>query len=283
MTTEDKSKPEPKKIDPIIATIAVAIIGFIATTIGSIVNNYNVNKLESRKFEFDLIKKGLEQPTEVERVKFLTFVSKLKLIKDYDMTNALDSVIESPDEVPYLMNSQTIPDIKPIGSDSIKINPDATEKDYRLGALKAARAEVGQIRDDNVTDGGPGIRKYLRGGDGHSWAIAFVSWCYAQNISHNSPFKYAYSGASLKSELTKKGWLVAKGSKCILRPGDIYIMDLASRGYHGGIVDSIINENEFIGIEGGNTSIVGSPGSIIIMVHTRNRKNESCSFGQIKQ
>jgi len=268
-----KDEAPKKTINPIIATIIVAIIGFIATTVGTIVNNSNANKLESRKFEFDLIKKGLEQPSQEERVKFLTFLSKLKLIKDYDMTKALDSVIENPNEVPYLVNTQNS-----IGSQPIKINANVTEKSFRLGALVAARGEIGQREDDKLANGGPAVAKYMLGGQGVGWQVGFISWCYSQNVSRKPPFTYAYTGVTLKQVLIKNGWWVPKGQTVTPRLGDIYLRDFGNGRFSGGIVDSVINTTEFIGIEG-NSSPDGSLSGKMVCKHKR--KAADCNFGQI--
>jgi hypothetical protein len=245
-----------KKIDPITATIIVALIGFIGTTIGTVWNNRNVAELESRKFEFDLIKKGLEQPNAEERLKYLQFLSKLKLISNNDMNNALNDMASNPEEIPYISSVSEI-QYKPVGTEPIEINKDAlTETNIRLGALKAARREVGTLEDKSFGNGGPAVHKYMLGGQGVGWNTGFVSWCYSQNAKGKSPFKYCYGGAELKAELEKNGWY--KASPYRPQPGDIYILQRGSNSYsfHVGIVDSV-QADVIKGIEGNVSAQAG--------------------------
>lgn len=91
-----------KKFNPVLATILVALIGFLGTTVATIINNSNTNALEQKKYEYELIKKGLEQPTEKERIKFLKTLTSLKLIDNKHMAAALDSLVKNPKSIPYV-------------------------------------------------------------------------------------------------------------------------------------------------------------------------------------
>lgn len=281
---QSESEKKKRKVDPILATILIAVIGFIATTVGNVVNNSDVNKLETRKFEFDLIKKGLEQPTEEERVKFLALLSRLKLVNDENMAKKLDSILQEPSQLPYLATSAAssgnVQQPGGLGTEAIQINAHITESSPRLGAIAAARAEVGQREDPAAPNGGPAVQKYILGGQGYGWSVGFVSWCYSQNKKGRPPFKYAYSLIALKEELIKNNWWVPKGTDRNLRPGDIYFIQLSSPvPRQCGIVDSVINKTDFIGIEG-NTSVDGSmTGKVVARKH---RKIEQCGgFGQL--
>lgn len=81
------------KFNPVIATLLVAVIGFLATTTGTIINNANVNALEQRKFEADLIKKSIERNSREDILKSLRLLVTLKLIHDENLKNALDSFL----------------------------------------------------------------------------------------------------------------------------------------------------------------------------------------------
>ena len=73
------------KFNPVIATLLVAVIGFLATTTGTIINNANVNALEQRKFEADLIKKSIERNSREDILKSLRLLVTLKLIHDENL------------------------------------------------------------------------------------------------------------------------------------------------------------------------------------------------------
>lgn len=92
---EEKKEPEKEKktINPVYATVVVAIIGFLGTTIATIINNSNQHKLEQRKFESELIKKSLEEKTQDDKIKALKLLSTLHLINDNQIRNALDSFL----------------------------------------------------------------------------------------------------------------------------------------------------------------------------------------------
>jgi hypothetical protein len=92
---EEKKEPvkEKKTINPVYAAIMVAIIGFIGTTVATIINNNNQNKLEQQKFESDLIKKSLEEETQEDKILSLKLLTTLHLIKDSEVKNALDSFL----------------------------------------------------------------------------------------------------------------------------------------------------------------------------------------------
>ena len=90
---EYKPSPPRKAIDPVSATIIVAIISFIATTIGTVINNSNTHQLEQRKFETELIKKSIDQPTREDIIKSLRLLITLKLLHDDEVKNALDSFL----------------------------------------------------------------------------------------------------------------------------------------------------------------------------------------------
>ena len=187
----DSKASKVKTFNPLYATILVAIIGFVGTTIGTLINNRNSNALEARKFEFDIIKRGLEQPSQEERVKYLVFLSSLKLIKDNEINAALDSIVLNPETVPNL-SLGVIKEV-PFGSKPLEFNKDIIDSDARIGALKAARMEVGHLEDTSFHNGGPYVAKYMQGGQGFAWAAGFISWCYSQNLKHECPFKYSYS------------------------------------------------------------------------------------------
>ena len=93
----------------------VAIIGFVGTTMATLINSNNSNALEVRKFEFDVIKRGLEQPNQEERIKYLKFLSSLHLIKDKEINAALDSIVLDPETVPDLSSGDS--KAVPIGSE----------------------------------------------------------------------------------------------------------------------------------------------------------------------
>ena len=277
----EEGKHKKKKIDPINATIIVALIGFFATAVGTMVNNANVNNLEARKFEFDLIKKGLEQPTESERIKFLHFISTLKLVTNHDLSKALDSAVAKPENVPNL-STVGPPITAPLGTQPIDISPNITESDFRIGALNAARGEIGHLEDTTFINAGPYVKKYMRGGQGYEWSVGFISWCYSQNTSHHPPFDYVYDVEALKKQLIDRGWY-KKASECKPRPGDIFFNEFGGRLY-AGIVDSVKSDNTLIVIRG-NTVRMGDaafdgrgygvfPRRFHIFAHT--------CFGQIK-
>jgi hypothetical protein len=119
------SQKQTKLFNPISATILVAIIGFITTMVVQVINNYNSNKLETRKLEFDVIKKGLEQPTKAEKVKYLQFLSILDLIKDADLRVAIDSTLRDPANLPDL--SSTTP-----SSIMVSTGGDVNQYSYKL-------------------------------------------------------------------------------------------------------------------------------------------------------
>ena len=70
---KQKINPIVKKenINSVTATILVALIGFLGTTILSLVNSVEDKNLKQREFEYELIKKSLEQPTVEQRVDLL--------------------------------------------------------------------------------------------------------------------------------------------------------------------------------------------------------------------
>lgn len=247
MKDENTNKQEMQKnpLNPLFVTIIVAMIGFIGTTVGTIINNNNVTKLETRKFEFDLIKKGLEQPNIDERMKFLKFICNLKLIKDKDIINAIDSSLDNPEDVPSL--STTSSDSSFMGMGPIQIDPKFFDKIIRISALKAARNEVGNI--ENLNHRGIFVKKYMRDGQGYAWSIGFICWCYSQNKQHNPPFAYVYAGIELERQLRNHGWY-KENNGYIPKPGDIYLMKNKNGvSCPGGIVDSV--GDDFIkGIEG---------------------------------
>jgi hypothetical protein len=105
-------EPRRPSIDSVLATIIIALIGFFGTTVASIVNNSNSNKLEQRKFEYELIKRGFEISDDVERIKFLKSLTTLKLVHDNEMAIALDSLVDHPEDLPQL--TQSIPLAEPL-------------------------------------------------------------------------------------------------------------------------------------------------------------------------
>jgi hypothetical protein len=93
---ESKRSPDDAKsktFTPVFATVLVAIIGFLGTAIATIINNYNQNLLEQRKFESDLIKKSLEEQSQDNKIKSLKLLTTLHLIKDEDVKLALDKFL----------------------------------------------------------------------------------------------------------------------------------------------------------------------------------------------
>ncbi|MBX9732879.1 MAG: CHAP domain-containing protein [Chitinophagaceae bacterium] len=263
-----------KVLDPLITTIIVALIGFIGTTVGTIVNNSNNTALESRKFEFDLIKKGLEQPSEEERVKFLRFLSELKLISNPDMVTAIDNIIENPENVPNLSVAVSQP-----GQFEIDVKSGVKEKDFRIGAIGAARGEIGNMEDKTLGNGGPHVFKYMRGGQGYGWACGFVSWCYSQNINQKPPFKYCYSTKQLQQIIQKKGWY-KKSEGYTPVEGDIYFIGNTDNIFHLGIVESV-NSDILTGIEG-NTNDSGERNGKGVF-RMKRKLSSIVGYGHIKQ
>ena len=91
----DNAKKKSKiTIDPVLATIIVALIGFLGTAIGTAVNISNQNRLEQRKFEADLIKKSLDEQTQENKIKALHLLTILKLIKDDEVKKALEELLK---------------------------------------------------------------------------------------------------------------------------------------------------------------------------------------------
>src|SRR6476620_2311464 len=74
-----------KFLEPVTATIIVAILGFVASAITASINNANNFKLEQRKFETELIKKSLDQKNQGDIIKSLTLLTTLSLLHDEEV------------------------------------------------------------------------------------------------------------------------------------------------------------------------------------------------------
>jgi|GEM_PF-2110142 len=108
-----------RAISPVTATILVACIGFLGTAIGTYFQGENTNKLERDKFDYtsqqekikfqsNLINKALEAPLQEDRIKSLTFLTKLQLIEDTLLAKRIDAFVkETPEAIPYYVNPAT--------------------------------------------------------------------------------------------------------------------------------------------------------------------------------
>jgi hypothetical protein len=107
---EEAAKAKKFKLDPVLATIIAALIGFSANTVGTFVNNSNNNALEQRKFESDLIKKALDASTPEDKIKDLRLLLTLKLVHNDNLTTALDEFLKDTSQaIKALTGSQYTP------------------------------------------------------------------------------------------------------------------------------------------------------------------------------
>ena len=249
----DKSKPQKDKktIDPVLATIFVALIGFLGTTAVSVYSAKNERNLKQREFEYNLITKALEQPTKSQQISLLKFIDTLKLIKDEEIAQNLKTQLKNPNNIPSISTKAVI------DSNYIPIKVDPIFKTLTgpasAIALKVALSEVNASETSDSTGGLKMIDKYFLHKNSRrefgGWGCAFVSWCYAQNTSQKPPFSYTGTFMELVYELKSKGMYVntTKGMKA----GDIYFIRPRFTGdnaiHFGGIVESI-NSGYFIAI-----------------------------------
>jgi lysozyme family protein len=102
-------KKSLRNISPVTATILVALISFLATAIATYFQGQNTNSLEQTKFQSSLILKALEQPSQEDRVKFLSFLTALKLIDNARLSNNIDSFItKTPENIPFIPTYSTM-------------------------------------------------------------------------------------------------------------------------------------------------------------------------------
>jgi lysozyme family protein len=106
-----------KNISPVTATILVALISFLGTSIATFLQGKNTNNLEREKFEnssaqerakfqSSLILKALEGETPDDRIKFLNFLTSTKLIEDTGLANRLSTFInKTPEDIPFVQTS----------------------------------------------------------------------------------------------------------------------------------------------------------------------------------
>lgn len=251
---EEKKNPKKihSKIDPVLATILVALIGFLGTTVVSVYNSVKEKEFKQKEFETDLIKKSLEQPTKEARIDLLTFINNLKLIKNKEVSSSLDSLLKNPEDIPSISVNST-PTFR---EDPIEVDPEfRNAKDpVSLLALKAAQKNVGVSEDDIQNNTGKNISKFMRGGSGIPWSCSFVSWCFSQNPKGTPPFKFSHAWVLLRNELKVKKKYSTDLSK--IKVGDIYFLKSSDIPHHGGIVEKV-EESSIIGIEGNIDNKVG--------------------------
>lgn len=244
---EEKKSPKRNsvKIDPVLATILVALIGFLGSTIISVFNTVNEKEFKQKEFEIDLIKKSLEEPTKERRIDLLTFVNDLKLIKNSEISNSLKSLLQNPEKIPAI----TVYPQSNFKNDPIEVEPEfKTSKDpISLLALKAAQKNVGVSEDSIQSNSGEKISKFIRGGTNIFWSCSFISWCFSQNPQGSPPFNFSYSWDLLRHELQLKNKYSVDLSK--IKVGDIYFLKSQGISHHGGIVEKV-EESSIIGIEG---------------------------------
>lgn len=248
---EEKKDPKKNqlKIDPVLATILVAMIGFLGSTVVSVYNSVQEKEFKQKEFETDLIKKSLEQPTKEARIDLLTFINKLKLIKNQEVSNSLDSLLKKPEDIPSI-KVYNGPVFK---EDPIEVDPEfkTAKEPISILALKAARKNIGASEDSIQNNTGKSISKFVRGGSGIPWSCSFISWCFSQNPKGIPPFKFSHSWGQLKNELILKEKYSTDISK--IKVGNIYFLSKIS---HGGIVEKV-EKNSIVGIEGNIENKVG--------------------------
>jgi len=239
LSQKTNSKNNREVFNSVNVTILVALIGFLGTTIISLVNSFEEKDLKQREFEYELIKKSLEQPTLEQRVDLLKFINKIKLIKDKQISISLDSLLENPENIPSISSNVTL------GNDPIVVDKEFKNSNNRLSisALEAAKKYIGTKEIDLET-----IKKFNRGGNNPFWSCSFVCWCFSQNSKGEAPFKFTFAWQFLKSEFVSKK--VFKTDFKLIKPGDIYFIQRQNGIVsHGGIVEKV-ELNQIQGIEG---------------------------------
>lgn len=178
-------KEKKEIVNSVTATLLVALIGFLGTTIVSLINSVREKDLKQREFEYEIIKNALGEPTEDKRLGLLKFINKMKLIKDDEVSSSLNILLEDPKNIPSIsLHNITFPE------DPIIVDEEFQKKDRNLSllALDAAKKYIGVSEVDTKT-----IAKFNRGGSNPYWSCSFICWCFSQNSNGQPPFKFTYS------------------------------------------------------------------------------------------
>jgi lysozyme family protein len=125
-------------ISPVTATIAVAVISFAGSALGTFIQGKNTNELEREKFEYNsrqersrfqstLITKALEGQSQDDRVNFLNFLTSINLIDDTALARRITLFVKTtPDKIPFISTptSGTVSMPRPFQEEITKGNND---------------------------------------------------------------------------------------------------------------------------------------------------------------
>lgn len=97
-------------LSPVLATVLVAFIGLLGTGIGAYLQGRSNLELELAKFESEIILRGLDNEHPLERVKYLSFITKAGLIKPGRISQPyLDSLAQAPEQIPRVVSQDRSP------------------------------------------------------------------------------------------------------------------------------------------------------------------------------